>query len=475
MSKKLKPLIKLPEKMGKVADVVNNIIDHIKNGSGGGGKDYSFIPPLKENEQGQVYIEGDVGKVYTGVRPIVVNNETNTISYDEHPTPPPAGSLHGSYVIKQGTNISEPSLLIEAGDGGFGKDDPYGETSIFSWLKLNSHAYVGKWNYETNKLDLWQLKDDDFTKFADGSDATDYITDDVEQGYNVFMKLPKFWYKDTVDIEDNVHFYAANYEIEGYNEWDDTQLFGVYEAYVDTNVADADRVVRSISEVNSTGNITHTKYKEYSRNDNDGKVIANDKGFSLITFEQHNIMAWLFYGYYGSTHAQHILGYGTTAGNTTDINKITGLRDTDGMNDSTVGGNTTSIKFWGLENWWGNKSEWIDNLVMDTDNQTCKILDLAGNFKDSYKFTAGKQACISKIHGKGKGYLFPEATSGTDYDKYFADYFNYGNSGCVARRSSIAGYPGGGVAYLVVDSVPFGSDADRASRLAYCGEINIVE
>lgn len=30
MSKKLKPLFKLPEKMGKVADVVNNIIDHIK-------------------------------------------------------------------------------------------------------------------------------------------------------------------------------------------------------------------------------------------------------------------------------------------------------------------------------------------------------------------------------------------------------------------------------------------------------------
>ena len=246
MSKKLKPLVKLPEKMGKVADVVNNIIDHIKNGSGGGGKTYKFIEPLKVNSQDQVYIEGNVGKVYTGVRPIVVNNETNTISYDEHPTPPPAGSLHGSYVIKQGTNISEPSLLIEAGDGGFGKDDPYGETSIFSWLKLNSHAYVGKWNYETNKLDLWQLKDDDFTKFADGSDATDYITDDVEQGYNVFMKLPKFWYKDTVDIEDNVHFYAANYEIEGYNEWDDTQLFGVYEAYVDTNVADADRAAREV-------------------------------------------------------------------------------------------------------------------------------------------------------------------------------------------------------------------------------------
>ena len=202
MSENLRPLQKLPKAMGKVADIVNNIIDHIKYGGGG-------------------------GKIYTGIRPIVVDNENNTISYNEHPTPP-AGSLRGSYVIKQGAGISEPSLMIDITEGKFGKDDPYGEESIFSWLKLNSHAYVGKWNYETNKLDLWQLKDDDFTKFADGSDATDYITDDVEQGYNVFMKLPKFWYKDTVDIEDNVHFYAANYEIEGYNEWDDTQLFGSF-------------------------------------------------------------------------------------------------------------------------------------------------------------------------------------------------------------------------------------------------------
>ena len=31
MKEKLKQLTKLPYKMGKVADVVNNIIDHIKN------------------------------------------------------------------------------------------------------------------------------------------------------------------------------------------------------------------------------------------------------------------------------------------------------------------------------------------------------------------------------------------------------------------------------------------------------------
>ena len=451
MEKTLRPLTKLPTKMGKVADVVNNIIDHIKNGGGKGGK------------------------IYTGIRPIVVDNENNIISYDEHPTPPPAGSLRGSYIIKQGSEISEPSTMIDIIEGKFGKDDPYGEESIFSWLKLNSHAYVGKWNYETNKLDLWQLDDEDFTKFANGDDATDYITDDLLEGYNVFMKLPKFWYKDVTDIEDNVHFYAANYPIEDYNEWDDTQLFGIYESYVDTAVAENNRVVRSISEVQSTGNINHTQYKQYSRHNNQGKVIPNDKGFSLITFEQHSIMTWLFYGYYGTTHAQHVLGYGTEPGNTTDINKITGLRDTNGMNDSTVGGNTTSIKFWGLENWWGNKSEWIDNLVMDSDNQTCRILDLAGNFKDSYKFTAVKQGCISRVHGKGKGYLFPEQTNGTDYDKYFADYFNYGTSGYVAYRSNSAGSPGSGVAYLNVNATPSNFNANLASRLAYCGDINIVE
>ena len=41
---------KLSYKMGKVADVVNNIIDHIKNGSGGG---INFTPgkPLELTEE----------------------------------------------------------------------------------------------------------------------------------------------------------------------------------------------------------------------------------------------------------------------------------------------------------------------------------------------------------------------------------------------------------------------------------------
>ena len=52
MEKTLRPLIKLPYKMGKVADVVNNIIDHIKNGEGSEGE-VNFTPgkPLELTEE----------------------------------------------------------------------------------------------------------------------------------------------------------------------------------------------------------------------------------------------------------------------------------------------------------------------------------------------------------------------------------------------------------------------------------------
>mgnify|MGYP003507011109 CR=1 FL=1 len=87
-------------------------------------------------------------------------------------------------------------------------------------------------------------------------------------------------------------------------------------------------------------------------------------------------MGILFYAYYGNTNSQSICGSGSNSSA-----KTTGYNDFLGMRDTSIpgGGNVYSINFWGLENWWGDLYEYIDNLytVGSWTTQGCKAYDIA--------------------------------------------------------------------------------------------------
>ena len=70
----------------------------------------------------------------------------------------------------------------------------------------------------------------------------------------------------------------------------------------------------------------------------------------------------VFWAQYGNTNSQGVIGSGTDS-----CQKQTGQTDSLGMEDTRAetNGNTMSINFWGLENWWGNKAEFIDNVVVN--------------------------------------------------------------------------------------------------------------
>lgn len=448
MEKTLRPLTKLPYKMGKVADVVNNIIDHIKYGQ----------------------------KEYIGINPIIVDNDKNTISIDENGD---NIQILSKITIVQNGEITDPASMISSSTGKFGYESkPY--ENAWSWVRNHSHIYVGKWNNEENTLDLRQLDDNDSHKFKDGSDARNYISDSNNEGYNVFMKLPKFWYKDEVNEDGNLIFTISNYPVEGYNEWDDNNLIGVYESYV--NISLDVPLVRSISQKDSTGNINWTNYKIYARNNNIGKSLAEGKGFSLVTFQQHSIMAYLFYGYYGTTDSQSICGHGTN-----NSEKPTGLTDNLGMKDTdSINGNGTTdskdnwknIRFWGLENWWGNKFEWIDNLKMQNYEGLFGILDLDENVIDTHQFDTNisRNGVIKSMKGDGKGYAFFDTLDDVEYD-FLQNYTDLGivsSNGQVAFRSYSGANSDGGVGCLNVSTSAMTFNGKRCSRLAYCGAIRIV-
>ena len=220
MEKTLRPLTKLPYKMGKVADVVNNIIDHIKNGGGGvnftPGKplelteekvlqlDKNYVlSPLKVDEDGHILIDKTQMKTINNQSIFGQGNIKVGTGHNEYIAPTGIGT---TIRLLQKMHISDPSTLITSEtsfDGETIDNTKFGYESeptenVISWIRANSHVYVGKleMNAETGRHEMYlrQLSDTDYNKFVDGTYASAYIADVGNEGWDVFLKLPKFWY-----------------------------------------------------------------------------------------------------------------------------------------------------------------------------------------------------------------------------------------------------------------------------------------
>lgn len=367
------------------------------------------------------------------------------------------------YLMK---NISDPDSKVRHEDGGtFGKDGTV-DTNVVTWIRANSHAYVGTWDAINDTMNLKQLSDTDFEMYADNTSAEDDIKDIHGLGSDVFIKLPEFWYRSKVESS-YIEFSFSKNEQPGYQHWDSKFLIAVYEATVVNNM------VRSLSGKTPTGNVNQQTFKQYSRNRNQSINLPANNGYSLIKFVPHSVLGFLFYAYYGSTNCQSKCGSGTSSND-----KLTGTRNSLGMTDTDdSNGNSGSIKFWGLENWWGNKYEWFDDIVSVDNQGTCNILNLDGSIADQINVvnTNNQWIRISDINPGNKMYLCPSAASGTDYTTEYADgVYVSPASGQVARRSDGEALPSGGVGCLYVEHAPSFAYPSVGSRLLYYGPCNIV-
>ncbi len=161
----------------------------------------------------------------------------------------------------------------------------------------------------------------------------------------MFVKLPEFYYKGTegnlVDIT-----FARERVDDGYVKWDGNTLIGAYEGCI------IDGKAYSRSGVASTGNVSQEDWKKQAR--------ARGDGYQLVDWQMHCVMGCLYYATRGNTNCQKEIGAGTNS-----YAKNTGMTDALGMEDTEAAsnGNSQSVNFWGLENWWGNKYEWIDDYL----------------------------------------------------------------------------------------------------------------
>lgn len=333
-------------------------------------------------------------------------------------------------------------------------------------IRANSHRYVGL--FEDGVMKLMQLDDTDGTKFVDGTDATEYLSGTgpttyagseaggVSYAFDVWMKLPRFWWKCTQYATDQWDFsvaYGAQPD-SSYKEWDGKDLIGVYEANAPGNG------VYSISGAGSTGYKSQADFKTDARN--------RGTGFSLVKWKHHCMMAMLFYTQYGHTNCQAKIGAGTGS-----YDKTTGATNSLGMTDTVAGGNgdSQSVNFWGLENWWGNKYEWMDNIVVNARSWVITEDDGSTRTAGTGDSTSGY---ITKMLFGENIDLIPTGVGGSENTGFCDYYYQSSSDSRVVRRSGSNADAFGGVAYVHAYGGSSVTGSNYGSRLAFRGDYVIT-
>ena len=333
--------------------------------------------------------------------------------------------------------------------------------TVIQAIRSNSHLYLGKQTETGNQL-ICQLSDSDGTKYADGTNAAL----DGSEG-DQWMKLPVFWWKvtgiGTVAEDGSYDKYAFAFAFAGepdptWKKWEgDNNLLGAKKMYV------SDGKGYSRSGVQGSANFTQATGNSYAA--------ARGTGYSCVTWEWQWMMCVLFYAWYGRMNSQAQCGTGSNT-NTRTL----GSKDSLGMTDTTSSnGNTDNTKFWGIENWWGDLSEWIGNVTSSDYVITIKDMNTGENRTVSgwYHFE-GTGGYASRFKVTENLDFIPRAKSATETTSY-CDWVN-GNTGSrVVFRSNSYANRYGGVAYVVSNNAPSSSSTYVGSRLAFNGTVTEAE
>lgn len=370
------------------------------------------------------------------------------------------------YIILDQTSADPTTKVIDESGHTYAS---YQRPAVIDAIRAASHCYVG--TFANNKMTLKQLDDTDGTKYADGTSAA---TDIASTGKDVFMRLPFFFTRvsqyatDKIKIEfafdpNQTVTTTAQPDGSGWKQWGGNDLIGKYEAYETNNMT------YSKSGVDSTGNVSQANMKSHAR--------ARGTGFTLVKWRHQNLMAILFYAYYGHTNCQTLIGSGARAYN--GSSRYTGLKNSLGMTDTTsANGNTGNIVFWGLENWWGCKYEWVDNVVINNHTWTITEDDNTTRTIQSSAMASGNDAWIypSKfIIGDDLDVIAAAGQSGGSDSQGYCDAQYYTSSSSrVVRRSNSRASAYGGVACVVAGNDSSNTDAGSGSRLAFKGTIEIA-
>ena len=386
-------------------------------------------------------VSGYITPVTPAITPLVNNVRSVTIQYVK-------GTIDTIYIDD---SISDPAAKVTGDVNG----------TMLQVIRSHFHRYLAK--YRDGKLKMCPLNDSNSLLFWDNTTAK---TDGTMGDVFVTCDIPFYThYEQDANGRHVIKFSVV--EQDGWKEWhfgfgSNRDAIGAYEMTVENGVG------RSVSGSTSTANITQGQAVQY----------ATMFGGRCVEQRDQNIIGTLFYALYGHTNCQLVCGYGTNS-----VDKIMGGTDSLGMTD-TVGsggnGDNGSINFLGLENWWGNKAEWMGNIGFNVNSVDYKyaITEPDGTTREVQGHNTVNQHTYKRGMWFGENLDLigrPDSVSGTDSTGYCDSNYHFNQTARVVYRSNTGSYTYGGVAYSGANGAASFSSASVGSRLAFRGTTELVE
>lgn len=289
----------------------------------------------------------------------------------------------------------------------------------------------------------------------------------------VMVDTPDIWYN-AISNGDQYDFYMTNEEVNGYHKYRRV-LIGAFEGTVVNNILHS-----RITGNQSTGNVSAINFHLYAN--------AIGKGWDIVDYESHCKIAWMYMAKYGDRNSQKLIGSGSNS-----YSRIIGSTSILGNNDGTDNVNTS---LFGLENWWGDKSEWMGGLYEWKNGTTGYIYQFDGFLNSStisgdpltmglvssekdYRIigtvTKSDNGYISDVKLGKYGDLIPTKFDSSSGSTFYTDYGAVRFGSCVACRSYYSADDWGGVFYLGLAYGASDANAVYGSRLQFRGKIRVIE
>ncbi len=270
---------------------------------------------------------------------------------------------------------------------------------------------------------------------------------------DVMVYKPAFYYKYEA-VDDYQFAYLIAEQGDGTWVYSPASLIGAYKSY------NSGSKLYSRSGVAPTGSISQTNSIVYGR--------ARGTGYSLIDYEQHCMIALLFYAKYGTRDSQAVLGAG--AATYTTVNGSTNSRG----NADTVGATSGHASFAGIEGVHGGTTEWVSGININ--NYVWTATDPDGTQRQIGTAPSSSGVYIGEIAAASGPYfdLMPISMGESSSTRY-TDSYTSSTGARVLARSGPDIDMGSGVSYTLArwsSSVTF---SGSSSRLAFRGIINEVD
>ena len=313
------------------------------------------------------------------------------------------------------------------------------------------------------KVTIAYLDDSNSNFYEDGTPAI--LTG--EEG-DVMVYFPEFWYKGETTSK-GYRFNFALEQIDSTWKHAPASLVGAYKGCIKENM------LYSISNVAATVSKSIDAFNQYAK--------QRGLGYHIIDYQQHCIIAWMFYLKYLTRDSQNVCGTGSSTQSRTGSTNALGMTDTtdsDANNSSNL-----HVNFLGIESCWGYRGEFMEGIrtysfnyvsVYDKGEYDADSSSMIGPERQ-YNIGVDQSGFIKDIMAGEYMDMYMSNLHGGSNSTYFCDYGSVDqsqNSIFIRSHNNISNIKYGGVSYLYGRYLASYTNQYIGSRLAFDGNI-IVE